>query len=55
MVAKAWVGTNAHQSAMLIPLIREVIQSGRTVAIAVEESGGEPIFDVEGDLDDFDL
>lgn len=39
LVAKAWVGTNADQSNILIPLIREIIQSGRTVALAIEEGG----------------
>ena len=57
LVAKAWVGTNAHQSALLIPLIREVIESGRTVAIAVEENCDELLIRAadEGDLDNFDF
>lgn len=39
LVAKAWIGTNSNQSDILEPLIREIIQSGRTVALAIEEDG----------------
>lgn len=42
LVRLAWVGTNAEQSAILIPLIREVVQSGRTVALAVEADVRDP-------------
>ena len=36
LVAHAWVGTTAEQSAVLEEVIREVISSGRTVTIAVK-------------------
>jgi hypothetical protein len=36
LVADAWVGTTMSQSSVLETVIREVIASGRTVAIAVK-------------------
>ncbi len=36
LVAKAWVGSNPAQSAMLNPLISETIQTGRAVVYAVK-------------------
>jgi hypothetical protein len=36
LVANAWIGTTISQSALLEAVIREVIASGRTVAIAVK-------------------
>lgn len=36
LVANAWVGTTISQSALLEAVVREVIASGRTVAIAVK-------------------
>lgn len=35
LVAKAWVGTNINQSSLLKNLIREVIESGKAIVIAV--------------------
>lgn len=48
------VAVTTRKKVRHIPLIREVIQSGRTVAIAVEESDDDP-FDAAGesDLDPF--
>ncbi len=34
LVAKAWIGTNINQSAILIPIVREVVETGRAVVIA---------------------
>jgi hypothetical protein len=66
LVGGAWVGTTIQQSAQLEPLIRSVLQTGRTVAFAVrrtplphpEEQGGEDYpFDFDDDggasLEDF--
>lgn len=36
LVAKAWVGTNVNQSSVLKDVIREVIETGKAVAIAVK-------------------
>jgi len=36
LVAKAWIGTNVNQSEILIPIIREVIETGKAVVIAVK-------------------
>jgi hypothetical protein len=36
LVAKAWIGTNTNQSSILKNLIREVIKTGKAVAIAVK-------------------
>jgi len=35
-VAKAWIGTTPSQSALLIAIIRETIESGRAVTVAVK-------------------
>jgi hypothetical protein len=35
-VAKAWVGTTPSQSAVLADVIREIVATGKTVAIAVK-------------------
>lgn len=36
LVAKAWVGTNSNQSSVLKEVIRQVIETGKAVAIAVK-------------------
>lgn len=36
LVAKAWVGTNINQSAVLRDVVREVIETGKAIAIAVK-------------------
>jgi hypothetical protein len=36
VVSKAWVGTTPNQSKILTAVIREVLSSGRAVAIAVK-------------------
>lgn len=36
LVAKAWVGTNTNQSAVLKEVIREVLETGKAIAIAVK-------------------
>ena len=36
LVANGWVGTTAPQTAILDPVIREIVESGRTVTIAVK-------------------
>lgn len=36
LVAKAWVGTNTNQSAVLKNVIREVIETGKAIVIAVK-------------------
>ncbi len=36
LVAKAWVGTNTNQSAVLKEVIREVIKTGKAIVIAVK-------------------
>lgn len=38
LVAKAWVGTNASQSSVLRDVIRDVIQTGKAVVLAVKNS-----------------
>ena len=36
LVAKAWIGTNTNQSAVLKDVIREVIETGKAIVIAVK-------------------
>jgi hypothetical protein len=36
MVAKAWIGTSGIAADAIVPLIREIMESGRTVALAIE-------------------
>lgn len=43
LVANSWVGTSIEQSAVLGPLIREVLASGKTVTLAVKRVVAEPI------------
>lgn len=38
LVAKAWIGTNTNQSAVLTPIVREVVETGKAVVIAVKSS-----------------
>ncbi|MGE5502252.1 MAG: hypothetical protein ACM33T_15190 [Solirubrobacterales bacterium] len=42
LVAKAWIGTTPNQSAVLETAIRAIIQSGRTVALAVKKDAPDP-------------
>jgi hypothetical protein len=51
LVANAWIGTTAAQSAVLEKVIREVIESGRTVAIAVKTTVIEANQDDDDDLE----
>lgn len=37
LVAGSWVGTSIEQSAVLAPLIREVLQTGKTVTLAIKQ------------------
>jgi hypothetical protein len=46
LVAGSWVGTSIEQSVVLIPLIREVLASGKTVTFAIKH--------VVADADDYD-
>ena len=36
MVANAWIGTTAPQSALLEPIIRSVVETGKTITLAVK-------------------
>jgi len=36
LVARGWIGTTTHQTAILDPVIREILETGRTVTIAVK-------------------
>lgn len=38
LVAKAWIGTNINQSEVLAPIVREVVESGRAVVVAVKNN-----------------
>ena len=42
LVAGSWVGTSIEQSAILDPLIREVLASGKTVTLAVKHIPAKP-------------
>lgn len=43
LVAGAWVGTTVPQSAFLAPLVREILQSGRTATVAIKQDpDGDP-------------
>jgi hypothetical protein len=54
LVANAWVGTTISQSATLEPIIREIIESGRAVAVAIKRiEPAEPIT-AEGVITDYD-
>jgi hypothetical protein len=53
LVAKAWVGTTAPQSAFLEQVIRSVIETGKTVTLAVKTQDIKAQADVdEGEFDD---
>jgi hypothetical protein len=41
LVAKAWIGTNFNQSEVLIPIVREVVETGRAVVIAVKTNSAQ--------------
>ncbi|WP_197041902.1 hypothetical protein [Sandarakinorhabdus oryzae] len=53
VVSKGWIGTNAAQSALLIPLIREVIQTGRAVTLAVKIDKRPPDGEGESSLEEW--
>jgi hypothetical protein len=36
LVAGSWVGTSIEQSAILVPLIRQVLTTGKTVTLAIK-------------------
>ena len=42
LVTDFWVGTSIEQSALLGPLIREVLQTGKTVTLAVKQIIEDP-------------
>jgi hypothetical protein len=42
LVANGWIGTNANQSAMLKPIVRELVEEGRSLTIAVARGGKKP-------------
>jgi hypothetical protein len=42
LVAGSWVGTSIEQSAILGPLIREVLASGKMVTFAVKHNAAKP-------------
>jgi hypothetical protein len=42
LVANGWIGTNATQSAMLKPIVRELVEEGRSLTIAVARGGKKP-------------
>jgi hypothetical protein len=47
LVARAWVGTTSLQADIIVPLIQEMIESGRSIALAIksERPELEPEFD----------
>lgn len=60
LVAGSWVGTSIEQSAILGPLIREVLASGKTVTFAVKHIATKPdhidVLEYEADDEgDFDV
>ena len=42
LVASGWVGTTAEQSAILAPIVRELVSRGRSLTIAVSRSRKKP-------------
>jgi hypothetical protein len=42
LVASGWVGTTAEQSAILAPIVRELVSQGRSLTIAVSRSRKKP-------------
>lgn len=42
LVANGWIGTNASQSAMLEPIIKEIVASGRPLTVAVRTGPKKP-------------
>ncbi len=56
LVSGSWVGTSIEQSAILGPLIREVLASGKTVTFAIKHvvPRAEHVGDVTEDPDDDD-
>lgn len=56
LVAGAWIGSTIPQSAFLSHLVREVLSTGRTVALSIESPGPEPddrALSVDVDWDDY--
>ena len=56
LVSGSWVGTSIEQSAILGPLIREVLASGKTVTFAIKHvvARAEHLDDIAEDTDDDD-
>ncbi len=54
LVARGWVGTTGLQAEVIVPVIQEIIESGRTVALAIksEKPEAEPEFDEPDDDED---
>jgi hypothetical protein len=50
LVARAWVGTTALQAEIIVPLIHEMIESGRSIALAIKSERPE----LEPEFDHFD-
>jgi hypothetical protein len=48
LVARGWVGTTGLAAEVIVPLIQEIMESGRTVALAIKSERPEP----EPELDD---
>jgi hypothetical protein len=42
LVANGWVGTTTHQSAMLKPIVRQLVEEGRSLTIAIARGGKRP-------------
>jgi hypothetical protein len=42
LVTNGWMGTNANQSEMLKPIVRELVEEGRSLTIAVARGGKKP-------------
>lgn len=53
MVSNAWVGTTVPQSEVLARVIEDVLQSGKTVTLAVKST--LPATDLEDDESEIDL
>ena len=42
LVANGWIGTTAEQSAMLRPIVRQLVAEGRSLTVAVAQGGKKP-------------
>jgi len=43
LVANGWVGTTAEQSDMLRPIVRQLVEEGRSLTVAVARGGKKPL------------